>query len=658
MLESGSTIFDCQIVKPLSENDVYQSYLVNCSDSTTAKLLLILPDPLFEQKNRQFFLDHIDRLSSQAFPCVGAPVKAGEVEEQLVCLYPLPPGEPLAQFLNDGFSVRQSVELINKIAECLSAPHSAGFRHGNLSPETIYLEDNSPYLADFSLGQLINLDYHSGINAHYISPEQVRGETSGPAVDIYSLGCVFYHLLTGQPPFSGDDAVAVAMQHLQGKFPNLPKELNVCQPLLDSLTKIIVDERITVDELLKEIGQLSDNSKIDQLHCPVLLDDKQDDAAVSDEDFSSFEKLLDNSEMVARIEARLKKHSAGLQVFTSTDGSKVTNTDATEEPDQSSPEEKSKTGRFMLFLLFGVFIGLALYFLFFNQPTPIPSVLEQTSSNTLMAGLDRGIRLWQDSDLVGAEAEFKGLIEEFPEDLQAYNNLAAIYVSQGNYEQARGYLEQALATDENYATVYHNLGSVYAEMARDSYGRALQLDEMQPLISLQIFSSRGVVDLKPVTGDQATVTTVNESVQVEDVSQSALETTIEIPGEIENINETGVFLNQKSAENFLQRWARAWSNQDMNAYLTFYGESFIPPGGKTRTAWEAQRRIRLTGPKKIMISLDDFQLTPQENNRVRIAVVQRYESDLFVDRSKKVFDLQRTENGWTILRERSLGSIR
>jgi murein L,D-transpeptidase YafK len=167
-----------------------------------------------------------------------------------------------------------------------------------------------------------------------------------------------------------------------------------------------------------------------------------------------------------------------------------------------------------------------------------------------------------------------------------------------------------------------------------------------------------VVDLKPVTGDQLTVTTVNESVQVENVSQSVPETIIEIPSEPENINETGVTLNQKSAENFLQRWAQAWSNQDVNVYLMFYGENFIPPGGKTRTAWEAQRRIRLTGPKKIMISLDGFQLIPQENNRVRIAVVQSYESDLFVDHTKKVFDLQRTENGWTILRERSLGSIR
>ncbi|MDX2495748.1 MAG: protein kinase, partial [Desulfuromusa sp.] len=205
MLESGHTIFDCQIVKPLSENSIYHSYLVNCSDSTAAKLLLVHSDPPLEQKNRQYFLDQADWLAGQTFPGIGIPIKSGEIGGQLACLYPLPPGIPLRQILNTGLSMRQCLELTKRITDRLSIPHSADLRHGNLSPETIYFDDNSPYLADFSLTQLVKLDYQSGVDPHYTSPEQVRGEAPGTASDIYSLGCVLYHLLTGRTPFSGDD---------------------------------------------------------------------------------------------------------------------------------------------------------------------------------------------------------------------------------------------------------------------------------------------------------------------------------------------------------------------------------------------------------------------------------------------------------------------
>ena len=66
MLERGHTIFDCQVVKLLLENDVYQSYLLDCPDSTPVKLFSLLPDPLFDQQ-RQAFFDHVSWLSSQSF---------------------------------------------------------------------------------------------------------------------------------------------------------------------------------------------------------------------------------------------------------------------------------------------------------------------------------------------------------------------------------------------------------------------------------------------------------------------------------------------------------------------------------------------------------------------------------------------------------------
>ena len=708
MLKRGQEIFDCQVVELLAENDVYQSYLVDCPDSTTAKRLFLFPDPLFDQKQRQAFFDHVDWLSCQAFPRIGSPLKAGDIEGQPACLYPSPLGVPLLQTLGESFSVRESVELIKKIAECLSVPHSAGFLHGNLSPDTIYLDGDSPYLADFSLNQLIRLNYHSGINPQYTNPEQVRGESLGTAADIYNLGCIFYRLLTGQPPFSGANAFTIAKQHLPGGFPRLPKELSLFQPLLDSLVKIVAGERIVVDKLIDQLTKLLALEEIDQLQLPVPADDPQPDDFDSSEGVSLFEEAMSSYEVATRIEARIKNHANDFQETAPSEMPLGEENDVTDGLDHVDREEKKGFGRFVLVLLLGVVIGSGLYFLFYKQSSVVPPVVVEENEDTvdiMLAELDQGLQLWQAEDYNGAETEFKRIIAEYPEDPRAYNNLAAFYAAQGNYDQARDYLDLALATDENYAAVYQNLGSVYAEMARGSYGRALQLDKAQSLISLPVFSSQGVVNLKTMTEgilamqelsseevstppqlseagrqiaaeavimddssdvspivvvqeDPLPVVAEKEDVQLEKEEQQVVVAEVEPPGGNEPIDTVTVVLKQDNAESFLHRWAQAWSNQDVDDYLTFYDEHFIPPTGKKRATWEAQRRTRLTAPKKITVSLDNFQITLQDNNRVQIEVIQSYKSDIFADRTRKLFDLQATEGGWKIIREQSIGILR
>ncbi len=692
MLENGYTILDCRIVKPLSENDVYQSYLVSCSDSTFAKLLLISSDPPYEKKHVQLFLEHADWVAIQTFPNIGTPIKAGEHDGQLACLYPVPPGTPLAQVVNDGFTVRQSVEIIHRISLCLGAPHSAGMVHGNLSPESIFLDADSVYLADFSLGLLVDLDYHSGIDPHYTSPEQVRGEKAGSAADIYSLGCIFYHLLTGRPPFSGADAFTIAMQHLQGQFPPLPGELADCQNLLDSLLSLTTADRLKADEVVKQTELLLADPNIDHLHSPVVVNSSQGDpSAIVDElPFSS--KAEDTSAIAARVEARLKEHSITAKESVTEKNLVGGGSDVTDGLAHGYRKDKTKVGRFVLVFLTGVLIGSIIYLSFFDRSNQMGQPAEKDQLSTLSADLDRGLIMWESSDIKVAENWFKGLIKGFPDDPRAYNNLAAIYASQGHYDQARDTLEQAMATNAYYVTVYNNLGSVYAEMARDSYGKALQLNETQPSLVLPLFSGQGVVGLNPVlpetaqetkvpsapdivsvplevsltenpvtgtelklqsplagavkpaesimpTVEQPVVMAEKEEVSVEAVMAPPLAGDMEIVSKDKDTDSYELTEMREIGKTFLQKWARAWSEQDADAYLGFYAENFIPPGGKTRADWESQRRRRLSGPKNILIELDDFKLKQLTENLVQVEVIQSYKSDIYADRSRKVFDL-------------------
>ena len=68
------------------------------------------------------------------------------------------------------------------------------------------------------------------------------------------------------------------------------------------------------------------------------------------------------------------------------------------------------------------------------------------------------------------------LTQDYPELPEPYNNLAVLYASQGQYDQARQALEMAIRTNRSYATAHENLGDVYAKLASQAYNKALQLD--------------------------------------------------------------------------------------------------------------------------------------------------------------------------------------
>ena len=88
----------------------------------------------------------------------------------------------------------------------------------------------------------------------------------------------------------------------------------------------------------------------------------------------------------------------------------------------------------------------------------------------------RGVILNEQGKQADATAAFTALTQDFPELPEPYNNLAALYASQSKFDQARAALETAIKLNPFYATAHENLGDIYAQLAGQSYGRALQLE--------------------------------------------------------------------------------------------------------------------------------------------------------------------------------------
>ena len=115
--------------------------------------------------------------------------------------------------------VPRAVEIAGDVTQALEHAHARGVVHRDLKPANVWIDDDGhARLGDFGLATTEARARVSGGTlvgtVAYLPPEQALGEAAGPQADLYSLGALLYEMLTGQPPFPGDDAVSIISQHL------------------------------------------------------------------------------------------------------------------------------------------------------------------------------------------------------------------------------------------------------------------------------------------------------------------------------------------------------------------------------------------------------------------------------------------------------------
>lgn len=708
MPEPNQTFFDCELIERRVENDSFVTYLADSAEFGRVELLVVKAEARLSGKKHADFLLRANQLAEKGYANIGLPLKAGEFGGQLACLYPLPEGRSLAASLAEPSTVREVLSLISQLAGAMVTPHAEGEHHGHLSPGTVFVRpDGTPWLNEFSLGQLLLLDFHSGIDPGYCSPEQVRGEGTGPESDIYSLGCLLFSLLTGKPPFSGTDDFAIATQHLEGIFPELPPEFSCCHPLLAALVPIIPGQRLSAAELVDSCSTLLADPGTEALKCFRA----ESDPAVSPVSPSApavDRQEAEVSDIAARVAARLQEHTLETR---EAEGLVV---DPPFENAEPHPQSKGSNSRLRMVgaLIAGVLLG-SLSFQLFSDPVP---QLEERSAQPHAPVLNDSLfneplSKWQKSDFSTAREELDALLQSYPDDPRPYNNLAAMAAFLGDYGQARQYLEKALATSPVYSTVHRNLAAIYTEMARDSYGKALQLKEQKRPLPLQVFSGQGIIFLKTdqaatalaaakshpgavTEGAEGQQAAGNDGVAAAlapaepgpsepaqgSTAETAAPTTAEeqpagspsspvgavtgtadikaASAETAQGAEPETAALAESAEQFMRRWATAWSQQDVESYLAFYSADFQPAGHRTREAWERQRRNRLRNPETIQVDLDAFKVVKEQGSIIVLEAVQHYQSNRYSDVSRKQFELKHNPSGWSILRERSVERIR
>jgi FixJ family two-component response regulator/predicted Ser/Thr protein kinase len=167
--------------------------------------------------------------------------------------------------LQNPVSEQEALDYVARIAEGLAAVHAQGILHRDLKPPNIMLrEDGQVVLIDFGLARTLGHGTKStraGVlrgSPYYMSPEQAQGLDLDPRSDLYSLGVIFYEMLTGTKPYLGDSAIEVLQLHVNGAVPELPAELTRHQVLLEGMMAKDRDDRFpTAHELLASLRQLA-----------------------------------------------------------------------------------------------------------------------------------------------------------------------------------------------------------------------------------------------------------------------------------------------------------------------------------------------------------------------------------------------------------------
>lgn len=189
-------------------------------------------------------------------------------------------GEPLSTYLSRVKRIPQAevVELALQIARGLQHAHQHKVIHRDVKPSNLMLTRGTDgqliaKVVDFGIAQFLSNEETSRLTMtgeivgtpYYMSPEQATGEVTDGRTDIYSFGCVLYEMLSGAPPFTGDNHLAVMTQHLHKTAP--PLESSLCSKQLNKLIAICLSKNVgdrytSFEEVLADLEHIKKGEQL------------------------------------------------------------------------------------------------------------------------------------------------------------------------------------------------------------------------------------------------------------------------------------------------------------------------------------------------------------------------------------------------------------
>jgi serine/threonine-protein kinase len=272
---SGQALGDFQLLRKLGEGGMGQVYLAEQRSLQRRVALKLLRHELAANEvSRRRFEQEALAVAKLTHANIVQVYAVGENQGLLYMALEYVEGRNLRDYLSHKGppELHATLSILRQAASALNRAAELGIVHRDIKPENILLTRKGEVkITDFGLSRVIS-DNQPATNLTqtgttlgtplYMSPEQVEGRPLDHRTDIYSLGVTCYHLLAGQPPFEGETAFAVAIQHVQGEplplrdlRPDLPPE--VCAIVAKMMAKRPEERYQTAREILQDLKRLA-----------------------------------------------------------------------------------------------------------------------------------------------------------------------------------------------------------------------------------------------------------------------------------------------------------------------------------------------------------------------------------------------------------------
>ena len=220
-----------------SMGEVWRAHDERLGRDVALKLLDLsaAPDPTIAERFRREAI----ATAQLNHPNIVSVFDAGTDGTRAYLVMTLLPGRTIAELVRtEGpMPLDRALSLVAQVTSALSEAHRHGLVHRDVKPANVIVNGNQATVVDFGIAQLSGLGAaltatHAVIgSAAYMSPEHATGLRAGPASDLYGVGCLLMTMLTGQPPFTGESAVAVAAQQVSADPPALSQRIRTPRAL-------------------------------------------------------------------------------------------------------------------------------------------------------------------------------------------------------------------------------------------------------------------------------------------------------------------------------------------------------------------------------------------------------------------------------------------
>ncbi len=265
------TIPGHRFVRELAVGGTSMVYLAESERAGEMVVLKVLKDREDKDDDRLHlvrFRQEYELISTIRHPNVVRILDLGLTDEYAYIAMEYFPKGDLRTHITSGISADQAVRYLAQMASALEVVHGVGVLHRDLKPGNVMMRaDGTLALIDFGLAK--HFEKAADITAtgeifgtpYYMSPEQGHGHDLDERSDLYSLGVIFYEMLTRKKPFLAPAPMTVIYMHANAPRPQLEGELQKLQPLLDGLIAKKPDERFTsATELLSRIDALREGA--------------------------------------------------------------------------------------------------------------------------------------------------------------------------------------------------------------------------------------------------------------------------------------------------------------------------------------------------------------------------------------------------------------